>query len=106
MSDDPVTIERLEEQTSAIQEMALDGLVIIRGSRDISDLLIALRDYRRLREAQSATVTRLAPKSFIAPIQDRADDLIREMKRQGMNTLRASFDGMDVRIDPTPKVQP
>jgi hypothetical protein len=48
-----------------------------------------------------ASVTRLPVRnSYIAPISDRVDELVNELQRQGMRTLRASFKGMTVRIDP------
>ncbi len=57
-----------------------------------------------LRAAQPSNVTRLPTRdSYIAPISDRVDALVRELERQGMRTLRASFNGMAVRIDPEPE---
>lgn len=62
---------------------------------------IVVSDEQRSAPPPVASVTRLPVRgSHLAPISDRVDDLVRELRRQGMETLRGAFDGMIVRIDP------
>lgn len=62
---------------------------------------LRLRLANAMEPTSPTNVTRLPVRdSRIAPISDRVDDLVRELQRQGMRTLRASFNGMRVRIDP------
>lgn len=78
-------------------EAAHDGDIVELTMGRAKAILDALR-------AAPASVTRLPVNgSLIAPISDRVDALVRELQRQGMRTLRGSFDGMSVRIDPEPE---
>jgi len=53
------------------------------------------------------SVTRLpVPGTKLARLSDIADDLVKEMRRQGMETLQSVFDGVKVRVEPWREPQP
>lgn len=54
----------------------------------------------------SAEVTRLpVPGTKLTRLSDIADELIRQLRKQGMERMQAVFDGMLLRIDPEPPSQ-
>jgi len=59
------------------------------------------------RRQHEPSVTRLpVPGTKLARLSDIADDLVKEMRRQGMETLQSVFDGVKVRVEPWREPQP